>query len=171
MAEHSERCESPGRDRKQSKKGRYNRLGGAATIREKTPATRRNPEARDASDLQTRISQRAYPFYEDREYGPGSALEDWLRAEQEIPGERVVSDSESCSLGKLIRERGSRTETIATIFKLEHCPERRPQWPSPKMNATVVRIHCAARKSLSLLEAERQGETYRRGAVVEKICT
>ena len=68
--------------------------GGSATGRAKKPVTERNPEVREEADLQARIEQRAFHLYENRGNEPGSAEEDWLRAEQEILGERIVSDPE-----------------------------------------------------------------------------
>ena len=37
-----------------------------------------------SSDLQERISQRAYELAARRGFAPGSEVEDWLRAEKEI---------------------------------------------------------------------------------------
>ena len=47
------------------------------------------PLSRD--DVQRRIARRAYELYESRGRDHGHALEDWLKAEREILGERSLS--------------------------------------------------------------------------------
>jgi len=37
-----------------------------------------------AIDLESKIRQRAYAFYEERGYLPGFEEEDWLKAEREV---------------------------------------------------------------------------------------
>jgi len=54
----------------------------------------RKPATREDSNLQTRIAQRAYELYVQRGYEPGGAEEDWFRAEREILGERIITDTE-----------------------------------------------------------------------------
>lgn len=68
--------------------------GGTATGRAKKSTAARKAATRQETDLQTRIAQRAYQFYEQRGYAPGSADEDWFRAEREILGALIVSDNE-----------------------------------------------------------------------------
>lgn len=61
---------------------------GAARVREKQPT----PET---ACLQDRIRHRAHELYLKRGAGPGSPLEDWLRAEEEIQHEDNVVDEAS----------------------------------------------------------------------------
>lgn len=68
--------------------------GGTATGRAKKTMAERNPATREETDLRTRIAQRAYQLYVGRGYEPGGAEEDWLRAEREILGERIVPETE-----------------------------------------------------------------------------
>lgn len=42
----------------------------------------------DSQDVQTRIARRAYELFEERGREHGHDQEDWLRAEQEILGQR-----------------------------------------------------------------------------------
>jgi hypothetical protein len=46
------------------------------------------------------IRQRAYHFFEQRGYEHGHDLEDWLRAEAEIMGKKLVSAEQSATTKK-----------------------------------------------------------------------
>jgi hypothetical protein len=57
------------------------------------PQMKKNPTAvstmpaiSSATDVESKIRQRAYELYEHRGYTPGLEQEDWLRAEREVLG-------------------------------------------------------------------------------------
>jgi hypothetical protein len=53
---------------------------------------KRKLETEELSELHNRIVLRAYQLYEKRGRVHGHALDDWLRAEQEILSERMDTD-------------------------------------------------------------------------------
>lgn len=59
-------------------------------IRRQKPAGQANPrKSGRPTEIEARISLRAYHLYTERGCEPGHALEDWLRAEVEVMRQRI----------------------------------------------------------------------------------